>query len=146
MEERDIRKYAQIMKDLDLTGLEITENGKVVHLERAASQISAPAPAPTASYAARQQLFAEPSADVEEVCSPMVGVFYRAPAENAAPYVQVGDKVKKGDTLCVIEAMKLMTDIAADVDGTVAEICAENRQAVDYGRVLFRIQREEARA
>ena len=76
-----------------------------------------------------------------DICSPMVGVFYRAPAENAAPFVQVGDCIHKGDVLCLIEAMKLMNEIVAEYDGVITEVCAENGQVVDYGHVLFRIER-----
>ena len=75
------------------------------------------------------------------VKSPMVGVVYLAPAENAEPFVKVGDQVKAGDTLCIIEAMKLMNEIPADFDGTVVEICAKNGQVVEYGSDLFKIER-----
>ncbi len=71
----------------------------------------------------------------------MVGVFYRAPAENAEPYVKVGDKVRKGTVLCLIEAMKMMNEITAEEDGVVEEICVENGQVVDFDCTLFRIRR-----
>ena len=71
--------------------------------------------------------------------SPMVGVFYSSPNPEARPYVQVGDTVKKWDTLCIIEAMKLMNEIPAEVDGTVAEICVSNGQVVEFNQPLFRI-------
>ncbi len=74
-----------------------------------------------------------------EVTSPMVGTFYRAPAPDAAPYVEVGSRVAPGDTLCIIEAMKLMNELEAEVSGTIVEICVENAQPVEYGQVLFRI-------
>jgi acetyl-CoA carboxylase biotin carboxyl carrier protein len=74
-----------------------------------------------------------------EVPSPMVGTFYRAPAPDAPSYVDVGSTVNKGDTLCIIEAMKLMNELEAEVSGTVVEICAENAEPVEYGQVLFRI-------
>jgi acetyl-CoA carboxylase biotin carboxyl carrier protein len=70
----------------------------------------------------------------------MVGVFYAAPAENADPFVKVGDRVKKGQTLCIVEAMKLMNEIVAERDGTITAICAENGQVVDYGCPLFRLE------
>ena len=73
--------------------------------------------------------------------SPIVGVFYAAPAENAAPYVTIGDAVKKGQTLCIIEAMKLMNEITAEEDGVIAEICVTNGQVVEYGTELFRLRR-----
>ena len=74
-----------------------------------------------------------------EVPSPMVGTFYRSPAPDAPSYVDVGSTVNKGDTLCIIEAMKLMNELEAEVSGTVVEICAENAEPVEYGQVLFRI-------
>ena len=88
MNESDIRKYAQLMGELGLTGLEIKEQDRVVRLER--SYAAAPAPIPVA---APTEAPAQPAADTTAVCSPMVGVFYQAPAENAAPYVKVGGKV-----------------------------------------------------
>ncbi|MDY3250602.1 MAG: acetyl-CoA carboxylase biotin carboxyl carrier protein [Candidatus Choladocola sp.] len=75
----------------------------------------------------------------ELVKSPLVGIFYAAPAEDAAPFVKVGDTVKKGQTLAIVEAMKLMNEIESESDGTVAEIFVENGQAVEYGQSLFRI-------
>lgn len=80
------------------------------------------------------------AAALVEVRSPMVGTFYRAPAPDAPPYVEVGSRVSKGDTLCVIEAMKLMNELESEVDGVVAEICVENADPVEYGQVLFRIR------
>ena len=73
------------------------------------------------------------------VKSPLVGTFYAAPAEDADPFVSVGDQVKKGQTLAIVEAMKLMNEIESDFDGKVAEIYVENGQAVEYGQPLFRI-------
>lgn len=76
----------------------------------------------------------------EAVNSPLVGTFYAAPAEDAAPYVSVGDTVKKGQTLAIVEAMKLMNEIESEYDGVVEEICVENGQPVEYGETLFRIR------
>ena len=136
MNASDIRKYAQLMGALGLTGLEIKEQDRVVRLER--SYAAAPAPIPVA---APTEAPAQPAADTTAVCSPMVGVFYQAPAENAAPYVKVGDTVKKGTVLCLIEAMKMMNEITAEYDGTIAEVCVRNGQVVDFGKELFRIKR-----
>lgn len=73
--------------------------------------------------------------------SPLVGLFYAAPAENAEPYVSIGDHVKKGQTLCIIEAVKLMNEITAEEDGVISDICVTNGQVVEYGTELFRIKR-----
>lgn len=74
-----------------------------------------------------------------EIAAPMVGTFYRAPAPDAPAYVEVGDRVQVGDTLCIIEAMKLMNELECEVAGRVAEICVENADPVEYGQILFRI-------
>lgn len=144
MNEADIRKYAELMQELGLTGLEITEDNKKVRLERAVPAMSretvvvdtaAPTPAPAPAPAARETI------DYISVTSPLVGVFYAAPAENAEPYVVIGDRVKKGQVLCVVEAMKLMNEITADEDGVISEICVTNGQIVEFGTELFRIKR-----
>ena len=137
MNESDIRKYANLMSELGLTGLEVTENDRVVRLERN------PAPQTTAPVQTVQVGDVPQSAaneDLIEISSPMVGVFYAAPAEDADPYVQVGDRVKKGQTLCIVEDMKLMNEIVAETDGQIVEICAQNGQVVDFGCPLFRIK------
>ena len=137
MNESDIRKYANLMSELGLTGLEVTENDRVVRLERN------PAPQTTAPVQTVQVGDVPQSAaneDLIEISSPMVGVFYAAPAEDADPYVQVGDRVKKGQTLCIVEAMKLMNEIVAETDGQIVEICAQNGQVVEFGCPLFRIK------
>ena len=140
MNETDIRKYAELMKEFGLTGLEIVEDKRKIRLERAVSISikenisSAPAPEPTAQADVQNK-------DYISVKSPIVGVFYAAPAENAAPYVVVGDSVKKGQTLCIIEAMKLMNEITAEEDGVISEVCVTNGQVVEYGTELFRIKR-----
>lgn len=138
MDESNIRKYAGLMKELGLTGLEITEDNKVVRLERTVSQ-TASAPV-VISEAATAEAPIE-SADYISVKSPMVGVFYAAPAENADPYVSLGDKIEAGATLCIIESMKLMNEIPAEEGGIIDKICVTNGQIVEYGTELFRIRR-----
>lgn len=134
MNETDIRKYALLMGELGLTGLEIRDENQVVRLERSFGATPVPVAVPEAPVEKK------PSGAYIE--SPMVGTFYRAPAENAAPYVNVGDYVERGTVLCIIEAMKMMNEITAEQDGTILEICAENGQIVDYGYPLFRIGRD----
>lgn len=140
MKENDIRKYAELMQELGLTGLEITENNKAVRLEYA------PMPPAkntvTVGMPETVQANAPKSNDDISIKSPLVGVFYAASAESAEPYVSVGDRIQKGDVLCIIEAMKLMNEIVADEDGVVTEICVQNGQIVEYGTELFRIERQ----
>jgi acetyl-CoA carboxylase biotin carboxyl carrier protein len=108
---------------------------------------AAPAPAPMAAApapvaAAESEAKEAPAAasNLVDVTSPMVGTFYAAPAPDAPAYVKVGQKVGVGDTLCIIEAMKLMNELEAEVGGTIAEICVQNAEPVEYGQVLFRIE------
>ncbi len=77
--------------------------------------------------------------NLKEIKSPMVGVFYSAPSPDSAPFVKVGDKIKKGDVLCVIESMKLMNDIVSDIDGEIIDICVNNEDVVEYSQTLFKI-------
>ncbi len=140
MKETDIRKYAELMKELGLTGLEITDENSKVRLERSVSS-----PVKETVYSVPEpvgdiQKSSEPK-DYISVKSPIVGVFYAAPAENADPYVSIGDTVSKGQTLCIVEAMKLMNEITSEEDGVISEICAANGQVVEYGTELFRIRR-----
>ncbi len=144
MKESTIRKYARLMAEFGLTGLEITEDTTVIRLERAAAATSAPAViqnVPQASPAA-DSISTGQISDTASIRSPMVGVFYAAPAEDKEPFVHTGDTVKKGDVLCIIESMKLMNEITAEQDGVIAEICVKNGQVVDYGAELFRIRRD----
>lgn len=135
MNETEIRKYANLMQELGLTGLEITQKDQVVRLERTPAAVShvveEPAPSLTPPPAAT---------DSCAICSPLVGVFYASAAENAAPYVNIGDSVKRGQTLCMIEAMKMFNEITAEKDGIISEICVSNGQMVEYGTELFRIR------
>lgn len=142
MNEKDIRKYAGLMQELGLTGLEITEDNKVVRLERTTPQIvRETVSANSVSTQPATVAEAPVNSDYISVKSPIVGVFYCAPAENADPYVNIGDKVKKGQTLCIVEAMKLMNEIACEEDGEILEICVTNGQVVEFGTELFRIKR-----
>ena len=79
------------------------------------------------------------ASDLIEIKSPMVGTFYRAPAPDALPYTDVGARVSPGDTLCIIEAMKLMNEMESEVSGVIQEICVENADPVEFGQVLFRL-------
>ena len=140
MKEAEIRKYAGLMKELGLTGLELTDGNGTVRLERAV-----PAQAEKTVYAVPETSSAPVQAaenrDYISVKSPIVGVFYAAPAEKAESYVKAGDSVNKGQTLCIIEAMKLMNEIVAEDDGVISEVCVTNGQVVEYGTELFRIRR-----
>lgn len=145
MNEADIRKYAALMKELELTGLELTEGDKIVRLER---NISANVIYSDDNAKKSLDNNAHNSGKNNEggtmpymsIKSPMVGVFYAAPAENAEPYVKVGSHVKKGQTLCIVEAMKLMNEITAEVDGVISQVCVSDGQMIEYGTELFKIE------
>ena len=140
MNETDIRKYANLMQELGLTGLEITDDKKVVRLERnVTEQIQQIVPVAAGNSGVSQTVGENVDADYISVKSPIVGVFYAASAESADPYVAVGDHVSKGQTLCIIEAMKLMNEIESEFDGEVAEIFIKDGEAVEYGKPLFKI-------
>lgn len=148
MDVKKIESLAKLMKETGLTGLELVEEGQQLRLERQVEVVAAPvaaavpaAPVPATGAEALGVTHEEP-APVKEgtlVLAPTVGVFYSAPSPDARPFVEVGDQVKKGDTLCIIEAMKLMNEIPAEVDGTIAEVCVGNGQVVEYNQPLFRI-------
>ena len=155
----DIRKVKKLIELLDESGIaeiEITEGEESVRISRysqspppmvsaAPAPAAAPAaPAPTAAPAADAPAPAEPEETGFQVTAPMVGTFYASSSPGAAPYVQVGDVVNEGDTLCIIEAMKMMNQIEADVSGVIKSIRIQNGEPVEYGQTLFVIDQRNA--
>lgn len=141
MEFNDIKQLAALMKDMGLTTLEYSEGDKSVRMERGAA-VNAVAIQPQAQIDVKADVAAptgEPTDGLYTLKSPMVGMFYAAPSADKKPYVAVGDRVEAGDVLCIIEAMKMMNEITADKSGVISEICATNKQVVDYGHPLFRM-------
>jgi acetyl-CoA carboxylase biotin carboxyl carrier protein len=146
----EIRRLIGLLEEKNLSVFELEIAGLKVKIARntpaaAPAQTMAPGPAPAAAPAmpgtsaeAKAQI-AEGAKGLHMIPSPMVGTFYRAPDPTSAPFVDIGDTVKKGQTLCIIEAMKLMNEIEADVDGTIVEVFAENAKPVEYGQRLFAI-------
>ena len=106
----------------------------------AAGTAAAPAPAAAAPGAAATAGGAARDENVVEITSPMVGTFYRSPSPEAPPYVEVGSQVRKGQTLCILEAMKLMNELEAEIDGTIRAILVENTDPVEFGQPLFLIE------
>lgn len=140
----EIKELIQALEASSLTSLEISQGETSVKLEKNYMQpASVMQAAPAAAVQNVQTKAASaPAAPVVQqkgkaVSCPLVGVFYAAPSPNDAPFVAVGDTVKKGDVLCIVEAMKLMNEITAEEDGVITEICAENGQVVEYGQPLF---------
>ena len=164
MDLETLRGFADLMEERGLTRIKLEEPDLTLELEREGAGATQPpawpafppampaawpaAPAAAVAAPAAPAAVAEPAAPAAptpvasgatEVCAPMVGVFYVAPSPGAEPFVRVGSKVKKGETLCILEAMKLMNEVVAECDGEIAEICANDGDLVEYGRVLFRI-------
>jgi acetyl-CoA carboxylase biotin carboxyl carrier protein len=154
----DVKKLVQLVEKSDVTHIEWEKGTEKVVIKRGgAAPVAAPAtiqaiahPAPVAApiapLAPVAPAPAAPKADAKPadkpgvvVTSPFVGTFYRAPSPESPPFVDVGSKVKKGQTLCIVEAMKLMNEIEAETDGTVAEILVQNATPVEFGEPLFRI-------
>lgn len=142
MNVKTVEELARIMRENGLTALDIEENGLSIKLERKTEAVAAiTAAAPVKPVEIETESKPAPAAEQNGtvVTSPTVGVFYAAASPESEPFAEVGSFVKKGDTLCIIEAMKLMNEIPAECDGTVAEIYAENGQVVEFGQPLFRI-------
>ena len=150
MDLRKLKKLIDLVQESGIAELEITEGEEKVRIARggavsvtplassaaavAAVPAAAPGPAVPASPAPAA---AEAAPEGHVVKSPMVGTFYRAPSPDAKPFVDVGSTVKAGETICVLEAMKLMNEIEADASGTIKAILVENGQPVEYGQALF---------
>jgi len=140
MEISAIRELALLMRETGLRRLSYTNGVERIELERSAAE---PVSAPEGGAAGEKTPPEFPPEKIYTVTSPMVGVFYAAPAPDEPPFVSIGDRVEPGDTLCIIEAMKMMNEITAEKAGTVVEICVGNKQVVEYGHPLFRLRLDE---
>ncbi len=146
----EIRKVIALLEEKDLSAFELEIEGFKIKISRNVAAAAAAAPAyaaPAAPAAMAGDVSTPPAAPavpvdgtLQFVTSPMVGTFYRAPDPTAAPFVDVGDTVKKGQTLCIVEAMKLMNEIESDVDGTIVEVFVDNARPVEFGQKLFAIK------
>ena len=149
MDLRKLKTLIDLVAESGISELEVTEENdkvRIVNKPQAvtvAAPVAVAAPAPvvaqTAVPAAPEAAAPapEPVSEGKTVTSPMVGTFYRAPNPGAEPFVKVGDHVEVGQTLCIIEAMKLLNEIEAEYSGTVKEICVDNAQPVEFGQPLF---------
>jgi acetyl-CoA carboxylase biotin carboxyl carrier protein len=156
----DIRKVKKLIELLDESGIaeiEISEGEDSVRISRYSGNVAAPQPivaapvvaapaaaAPPAPAAAPVATAAEPEEDGYGVTAPMVGTFYSQPSPGSPAFVQVGDRVSEGDTLCIVEAMKMMNQIDAEVAGTIKSIRVQNGDPVEYGQILFVIDQRDA--
>lgn len=153
MNLEELKQLLEVVRANELTEFELEQEGFKIRIRKDGSvpppvQAAFPAAAP-AAVPQQPSIVPAPSAPVQEdsdvelaiIKSPIVGTFYRAPQPGAPPFVELGQKVRKGQVLCIIEAMKLMNEIESEYDGTVAAIYVENAQPVQYGERLFAIRR-----
>ena len=143
MDLKELKALLRLMEGNDVEELEVEEGGRRIRIRRRSAQALIPQAAMLPVPQATLQAAGAPAQDTAgliPVESPMVGTFYRAPAPGAEPYVKEGDIVQKGTTVCIIEAMKLMNEIEAEVKGRVARILVENGQPVEFGQTLFLLE------
>jgi len=139
MEIEDLKQLIELLKETDITELQIERDGVKVKIKR--EKILSPIEMPKFStIQERVTREAEEETRLITVTSPIVGTFYRAPSPESDPFVEAGSRVKKGQVLCIIEAMKLMNEIESEVDGIVIKVLVENGQPVEYGEPLFLIE------
>jgi len=150
LELKDIKAIIDLMKRNDLSVFEMEKNGFRLKLQKGggeqpifaapiAPQIIAAAPAPAAAPAESRSA-AAPSVPGKEIISPMVGTFYRAPSPESPAFIDVGQEVNEDTVVCIIEAMKVMNEIKAEVKGVIAEVVAENGKPVQFGQALFKVR------
>ncbi|HVG05390.1 MAG TPA: acetyl-CoA carboxylase biotin carboxyl carrier protein [Burkholderiaceae bacterium] len=147
MDLRKLKTLIDLVADSGIAELEVTEGEDRVRIAKfgpapvapvAATTVAAPAAHSVAANGTTALPLSEPEGHV--VKSPMVGTFYRSPSPGAASFIELGQTVKPGDTLCIIEAMKLLNEIEAEIGGTIKQILVENGQPVEYGQPLFIIE------
>ena len=148
----ELRRLIRLVQRTGIGELEIGSNGRSVRIaaslggggtgvpNSAAGPTPEPRPAPTEAAPGGGKPAAEPASNTKPITSPMVGTFYRTPAPDADPFVEVGDVVEVGQTVCIIEAMKLMNEIEAETKGRVVQILVENAQPVEFGQKLFLVE------
>lgn len=141
MEFENLVKLIETVSDSSLTGFEYEENGIKLNIQKEKEVQSVNVTAVPAVSVEAAEVSAAPAEEKagKFIKSPLVGTFYIAPAEDAEPFVAVGDSVKKGQTIAIVEAMKLMNDIESEFDGVISEVLVENGEAVEYGQPLFRV-------
>lgn len=150
MDIKDIEQILKVLKQSDIVDFELEQGGTRIRLSRGAPAVSTGVPSSVSALMAMslpsEGLGTAPTSEVESSCvkvvSPMVGTFYRKPSPDAEPFAREGDRVTKGQTLCIIEAMKLMNEIDAPVSGVLSKILVGDAQVAEFGEVLMLIQPE----
>ena len=139
----EIRQLIRLVQRTGIGELEVSSGGRTVRISAqgtASAVTTGPQVASTPAPAAAPAKAPEPADHLKAITSPMVGTFYRAPAPDADPYVEVGTSVEVGQTVCIIEAMKLMNEIESEVKGRIVQILVENAQPVEFGQKLFLVE------
>lgn len=143
MELDEIRHILNLLKDTDITEFQIEREGVKLKIKRekffAPLEVSKPIQRPAVPEKEIEEAIPQEE-NLVTITSPIVGIFYRSPSPDASPFVEEGSNVKKGQVLCIVEAMKLMNEIESDIDGIVRKILVENGQPVEYGEPLFLIE------
>lgn len=143
MSQREIRRLADLLRDYGLTEVEVERDGVRIRLRREPAPVAAPAtsgPSAGAAAIAGTPAAAASEAHLLTIEAPMVGTFYRAPSPDVQPFARDGDRVKKGQVVCIIEAMKVMNEIKAECTGEITKICVQNGEAVEYDQPLFLVK------
>ena len=150
MDIKEIKQVVDLMKRSSLTEFELEKkdfkiricrkSGESQPLHQGAQAPSMPVQVQSAQAQAAQESSEEPKDNGKTINSPMVGTFYTAPSPDSAPFVKVGDNISEDSVVCIIEAMKVMNEIKAEVSGTIAEVLVQNGESVEYGQPLFRVQ------
>lgn len=138
-----VEKLAKVLVDNSLTEISLEDGEQAITLRKEVTGVIAAPAAVPASTPQQVSAPAEKSAEVKKgkpLTSPMVGTFYKAPSPDAKPFVQVGQTIKEGDVVCIVEAMKLMNEIEAEVSGKIVEICVSDGQPVEFGQVLMYVE------
>ncbi len=154
-----VKKLIKLLSDSEVDEIEIEEEGKKIRVVKHANNslafnagmigaqipvyqqpIQLPPPPAQPAPGVPAQATATPKTNLHEIKSPIVGTFYKAPAPDAAPFVEIGSVIQPGTVLCIVEAMKLMNEIESDVSGKIAKVAVENGQAVEYGQTLFLVE------
>lgn len=151
-----IKKLIKMVSESDVDEVEIEEDGKKIRVARSKHPAPTVAPQYPVTFAAPSSQVSTPAlvtqtpepspsmqteAQLHEIHSPIVGTFYRSPAPDAAPFVEVGSQIQSGTVLCIVEAMKLMNEIESDVSGKIVKVMVEDGQAVEYGQVMFLVEK-----
>lgn len=149
MEIKKIKALAEIIKNYEITSLTITEGDITISMQRELHELRLPGEKTIKTVQQEEYQFIPQNneqienmynfSDVNEIKAPLVGIFYIGASPDAKPFVEIGKKVKKGETLCIIEAMKLLNEINADNDCEIVDICVKNGEIVEYGQTLFKV-------